>query len=66
MLIFVEILFENGDQELHISKNNLLVRRVELEISTSDVDTIIKGHYSCDTLNETSDYTIRVIMIGDR
>lgn len=37
-------------------KNNLLVRRVELEISTSDVDTIIKGHYSCDTLNETSDY----------
>lgn len=43
-------------EQLHISKNNLLVRRVELDISTSDVDTIIKGHYSCDTLNETSDY----------
>lgn len=58
MLIFFEILFENMETSKNciFPKNNLLVRRVELEISTSDVDTIIKGHYSCDTLNETSDY----------
>lgn len=50
---------------MHISKNNLLVRRVELEISTSVVDTIIKGHYSCDTLNETSDYPRKWLVIVD-